>query len=76
MRPPATRKTSSEVYFICQNNFMGDEIDAASQPNAAKEVGEKEEEKEHEFEALQRKLSEEDALKSSEASRASERSQP
>lgn len=27
MRPPATRKTSSEVYFICQNNFMGEEAD-------------------------------------------------
>ena len=27
MRPPATRKTSTEVYFICSNNYMGDEVD-------------------------------------------------
>ncbi|KAI9022409.1 FtsJ-like methyltransferase-domain-containing protein [Hyaloraphidium curvatum] len=26
VRPPATRKTSSEVYFVCAGSFMGDEV--------------------------------------------------
>ena len=57
MRPPATRKTSTEVYFVCNSNFMGDEI--GDDKRRVAQIEEFDEDFESEFDVLQRGLAEE-----------------